>query len=217
MDFAVVGPEDPLAAGAVDAFTDAGIPAFGPVAAAARLEASKRFAREFMVRHAIPAPRFRAFGDSDQALRYVRSVDFEVVVKASGLAAGKGVVVPATPAKAEAAIHTMMVERMFGAAGAEVVIEERLRGQELSVLAFTDGERLAVMPLAQDHKPLLDGDLGPNTGGMGAYAPAPLLTPAQLAAVERHILYPAIKGLASEGAPYRGVLYAGLMITDEGP
>ncbi|MCO6449335.1 MAG: phosphoribosylamine--glycine ligase [Caldilineales bacterium] len=217
VDFVVVGPEDPLAAGVVDAFVEAGIPAFGPSAAAARLESSKAFARDFMARHGIPSPRFRIFSDFNDAASFLASIDFEVVIKASGLAAGKGVVVPENMDEAEDALRAIMLDRQFGDAGDLVVIEERLRGQEISVLAFVDGERYALMPLAQDHKPVFDGDQGPNTGGMGAFAPAALLTAAELRDVERKILVPAIRGLAADGTPYRGVLYAGLMLTDSGP
>lgn len=217
VEFVVIGPEDPLAAGAVDAFAAAGIPAFGPTAAAARLEASKVFAREFMDRHGIPGPRWRSFDDFPAAVDFLHSADFDPVIKASGLAAGKGVIVPESRAEAEQALHRMLVEGRFGRAGSEVVVEERLRGQEVSVLAFCDGERHALMPLARDHKPVFDGDRGPNTGGMGVYAPAPLLSPEQLAYVEEAILSPTLAGLAAEGTPYRGVLYAGLMLTAAGP
>jgi phosphoribosylamine--glycine ligase len=213
----VVGPEDPLAAGAVDSFQAAGIPAFGPTAAAARIEASKAFARDFMVRHGIPAPWHRTFDDFEAARSFLARTDHPVVIKASGLAAGKGVIVPDTPQEAEEALRAILIERRFGDAGKEVVIEERLFGQEVSVLAFVDGQRLALMPPAQDHKPVFDGDRGPNTGGMGAYAPAPLLSPADLEQVARTILQPTVAGLAAEGAPYRGVLYAGLMLTEAGP
>ncbi len=217
VNFVVVGPEAPLAAGVVDDLATAGILAFGPTAAAARLEASKAFARDFMARHNIPAPRYCTFTDCDDAICFLHSVDFEVVIKASGLAAGKGVIVPETREEAEDALRAILIDRQFGSAGDEVVIEERLAGPEVSVLAFCDGERLAIMPLAQDHKRVFAGDQGPNTGGMGAYAPAPVLSPLQLAAVERDVLRPTLVGMAAEGAPYRGVLYAGLMLTPSGP
>ncbi|NOX62524.1 MAG: phosphoribosylamine--glycine ligase [Chloroflexi bacterium] len=217
VDFVVVGPEAPLAAGVVDAFARAGIPAFGPSAAAARIESSKAFARDFMARYGVPAPRYRVFEDVDAAMRFLRTAPFEVVIKASGLAAGKGVIVPQSREEAEDAVRAMLVERRFGEAGARVLIEERLFGQEVSVLAFCDGERLALMPPAQDHKAVFDGDRGPNTGGMGAYAPAPLLDASALAVIERDILRPVVRGMAAEGTPYRGALYAGLMITSHGP
>lgn len=216
VDFVVIGPEDPLAAGAVDAFAAAGIPAFGPTAAAARIEASKAFARAFMARHGIPSPRYRTFTDYDEALAFLRRADFPVVIKASGLAAGKGVIVPADPDEAVAALRAMLIEGRFGPAGREVVIEERLEGREVSVLAFCDGERLALMPAAQDHKRVFDGDRGPNTGGMGAFAPA-LADEALLETIAATILRPTLAGLAAEGTPYRGVLYAGLMLTAAGP
>lgn len=217
VDFVVVGPEAPLAAGAVDAFAAAGIPAFGPTAAAARIEASKAFARGFMARHGIPSPRYRTFTDYDEAAAFLRNAEFEVVVKASGLAAGKGVIVPDGRDEALEAVAAILLDRRFGAAGDEVVIEERLAGPEVSVLAFCDGEQLAMMPLAQDHKRVFDQDRGPNTGGMGAFAPADLLAPGELAAVEAGILRPTLAGLAAEGTPFRGVLFAGLMLTAAGP
>ncbi|MDW8270630.1 MAG: phosphoribosylamine--glycine ligase, partial [Anaerolineae bacterium] len=212
----VIGPEDPLAAGAVDAFAAAGIPAFGPTAAAARIEASKAFARAFMARYGIPSPRYQAFTDYDAALAFLRRADFPVVIKASGLAAGKGVIVPAAADEAVAALRAMLIEDRFGPAGREVVIEERLEGREVSVLAFCDGERLALMPAAQDHKRVYEGDRGPNTGGMGAFAPAPA-DETLLETMVATILQPTLAGLAAEGTPYRGVLYAGLMLTAAGP
>ncbi|MCS6845750.1 MAG: phosphoribosylamine--glycine ligase [Caldilineales bacterium] len=208
----VVGPEAPLAEGIVDAFQAAGLRCFGPSRAAAQIEASKAFAKDFMARHGIPTARYAIFTDFDAALAHLRRVDYPVVIKASGLAAGTGVIVPDTPDDAEAALRQIMVAREFGAAGDQVVIEERLEGQEASVLAFCDGRTVAVMPAAQDHKRVFDGDQGPNTGGMGAYAPAPLVTPQLLEEVRRTVLQPAVDGLAAEGAPYVGVLYAGLMI-----
>ena len=213
----VVGPEAPLADGVVDAFQAAGLRCFGPSKAAAQIEASKAFAKDFMTRHGIPTARFATFTDFDQALTHLRQVDSPVVLKASGVAAGKGVILPASLAEAEAALRQIMVAREFGAAGDEVVIEEWLAGPEASVLAFSDGRTVVVMPAAQDHKRVFDGDQGPNTGGMGAYAPAPLMTPALLDEVRRTVLQPAIDGLAAEGMPYVGVLYAGMMLTADGP
>jgi phosphoribosylamine--glycine ligase len=212
----VVGPEAPLAAGLVDAFQTAGLRCFGPRQAAARLEASKAFAKAFMERRDIPTGRYATFTAYDAAQRFLQQVDYPVVVKASGLAAGKGVIVPNSAEAAEAALRQIMTERAFGAAGDEVVIEERLFGQEASVLALCDGHSVAPLPPAQDHKPIFDGDQGPNTGGMGAYAPAPLVTAALLDAVVRTVLQPAVDGLRAEGAPYVGVLYAGLMINETG-
>ncbi|MBI1881081.1 MAG: phosphoribosylamine--glycine ligase [Chloroflexi bacterium] len=196
---------------------NAGLPCFGPSQAAAQLEASKAFAKAFMVRHNIPTGHYAAFTDYEAALAHLRQVDYEVVVKASGLAAGKGVIVPDSLAEAEAALRQMMAERIFGAAGDEALIEERLTGPEASVLAFCDGRTVATMPVAQDHKRIFDGDAGPNTGGMGAYAPAPLITPALLDEIERTILQPAVDGLQAEGIPFVGILYAGLMLTEAGP
>lgn len=217
VDLVVVGPEAPLAAGLVDRCAAAGVRAFGPTAAAARLEASKAFAKTFMAEEGIPTPRFAVFDRFEEALAYVRRVDYPVVVKASGLAAGKGVIVPNSREEAEAALRRIMVERAFGDAGAEVVVEERLTGREVSVLAFTDGERVLLMPPAQDYKRAYDRDRGPNTGGMGAYAPAPWVSPALLDEVARTILAPAVRGMLRRGTPYVGVLYAGLMITSAGP
>ena len=213
----IVGPEAPLADGIVDAFQAAGLRCFGPSKAAAQIEASKAFAKDFMARHGIPTARHATFTDFDRALDHLRQVDYPVVLKASGLAAGKGVILPASLAEAEAALRQIIVAREFGAAGDIVVIEERLAGPEASVLAWSDGRTVALMPAAQDHKRVFDGDQGPNTGGMGAYAPAPLMTPVLLDEVRRTVLQPAIDGLAAEGMPYVGVLYAGMMITPDGP
>ena len=213
----VVGPEAPLADGMVDAFQAAGLRCFGPSKAAAQIEASKAFAKDFMARHGIPTARHATFTDFDAALGHLRQIDYPVVLKASGLAAGKGVILPESQAEAEAALRQIVVDREFGAAGDAVVIEERLAGPEASLLAFSDGRSVALMPAAQDHKRVFDDDQGPNTGGMGAYAPAPLMTPALLNEVRRTVLQPAIDGLAAEGMPYIGVLYAGMMLTADGP
>ncbi len=213
----VVGPEAPLADGIVDAFQGAGLRCFGPSRAAAQIEASKAFAKDFMARHGIPTARYATFTHFEAALDHLRQLDYPVVLKASGLAAGKGVILPASPDEAEDALRQIMVDREFGAAGDQVVIEERLAGPEASVLAWSDGKTVALMPAAQDHKRVFDGDQGPNTGGMGAYAPAPLMTPALLDEVRRTVLQPAIDGLAAEGMPYIGVLYAGMMLTAHGP
>lgn len=216
VDLTIVGPEAPLAAGIVDAFQAAGLPIFGPTQAAARLESSKVFAKEFMQRHAIPTGQARSFDALAPALAYLHSLAALPVIKASGLAAGKGVILPATLREAEDALRAMLTDRQFGDASDIVLLEERLVGPELSVLAFCDGRTLRVLPAAQDHKRLLDDDQGPNTGGMGAYAPAPLMTPALKAQVERKVLYPALRGMAAERMPYVGVLYAGLMLTPAG-
>ena len=217
IDLVVVGPEAPLSDGIVDILSAAGIPAFGPRRAAAQIEASKAFAKAFMARHRLPTARFAAFSDFQAASHHLQQINYPVVIKASGLAAGKGVLLPGTPAEAEAALRAALVNGEFGAAGETVIIEERLEGEEVSLLAFCDGVSIKTMPPAQDHKRLLDGDQGPNTGGMGAYAPAPACPPALVEQVRRTILEPTIAGLRAEGAPFVGVLYAGLMLTAQGP
>lgn len=213
----VVGPEAPLVAGVVDRFAAAGIPCFGPTAAAARLEGSKAFAKAFMVRHGIPTARSGTFTEIGAAEAWIEAAGFPVVVKASGLAAGKGVVLPDDAAGAKAAARSMLCEGAFGGAGAEVVIEERLVGEEVSLLAFCDGKTAVSLPPARDHKRIFDGDLGPNTGGMGAFAPTAALDAATRALVEETVLRRTVAAMAAEGAPYVGVLYAGLMLTAEGP
>ena len=180
-------------------------------------KSSKTFAKEFMRRHQIPTARFARFSLFEEALDHLREVSYPVVIKTSGLAAGKGVIVPASPEEAETALRDMMVERVFGSAADEVIIEEKLEGPEISLLAFCDGHTVQVMPPAQDHKRLLDGDLGPNTGGMGAYAPAPACPEELVDRLTRDILQPTLDGLRSEGTPFVGVLYAGLMLTPAGP
>eukprot|EP01116_Phalansterium_solitarium_P022870 TRINITY_DN7730_c0_g1_i2.p1 TRINITY_DN7730_c0_g1~~TRINITY_DN7730_c0_g1_i2.p1 ORF type:complete len:813 (-),score=339.61 TRINITY_DN7730_c0_g1_i2:274-2628(-) len=208
----VVGPEQPLVDGIADALKAVGIPCFGPSKKAAVIEASKAFSKDFMARHKIPTARYSTFTRHEEALKYLQSVDFPVVIKASGLAAGKGVLLPETKEEARNALRSIMLDRAFGDAGSEVVIEERLSGPEVSVLAFTDGYTVVMMPPAQDHKRVGDGDQGPNTGGMGAYAPAPIMTQSLLAEAKRRVLQPAVDGLRKEGRPYVGVLYAGLML-----
>jgi phosphoribosylamine--glycine ligase len=213
VDLTVVGPEIPLAMGIVDLFEQSGLRAFGPTRAAAQIESSKVFAKRLMRDMEIPTGDFEVFDDYGRALTYVRRQDRPLVVKADGLAAGKGAIVCDTRREAEEALALIMVERQFGAAGDRVLIEERLYGEEASCLAFSDGERLALFPPTQDHKPVYDGDEGPNTGGMGCYAPAPIVSPEMEEEIRRTVLEPAIRGLAERGHPYRGVLYAGLMIT----
>jgi phosphoribosylamine--glycine ligase/phosphoribosylformylglycinamidine cyclo-ligase len=217
IDLTVVGPEAPLVAGVVDAFTAAGLRAFGPSKEAAQLEGSKAFAKRFMWACDIPTGQARIFDRYDAALAYLRQAGAPIVVKASGLAAGKGVTVCDTLPQAEEALRAAMVDRVFGAAGAEVLIEERLSGQEASLLAFCDGRTVVPMVSAQDHKAAYDGDRGPNTGGMGCYAPAPLMTPKLVARVVREVLQPAVDGMHERGTPYTGVLYAGLMIAGGDP
>ena len=216
IDLTVVGPEAPLVAGLVDVFANAGLTVFGPCQAAAQLEGSKAFAKAFMVQHGIPTGWAETFTDLTEALDFLKSLDELPVIKASGLAAGKGVILPESMAEGEAALRAIMQDRRFGDAGNTVLIEERLVGPELSVLAFCDGKNLHIMPPAQDHKRLLDGDHGPNTGGMGAFTPSPLATPELLAEVERTVLRPTLDGMAAAGTPYVGVLYAGLMLTADG-
>jgi len=213
----IVGPEAPLAAGLADRLREAGLRVFGPSRAAAQIEASKAFAKGFMDRHHLPTARYAVFADFEAARRHLRTVDYPVVVKASGLAAGKGVLVPGSTREAEAALRQILLDHAFGAAGDEAVVEERLAGPEVSLLAFTDGFTVQPMPPAQDHKRLRDGDQGPNTGGMGAFAPSPLCPPAMAEALARSILQPAVDGLRAEGRPFVGVLYAGLMLTPNGP
>jgi phosphoribosylamine--glycine ligase len=216
VDLVVVGPEAPLAAGLADALQSANLRVFGPTKRAAEIESSKSFAKAFMQRHNIPTARFATFTDFKTALQHVENVTYPIVIKASGLAAGKGVILPNTQREAHDALHQIMVAHEFGAAGDEVVIEERLSGPEVSVLAFSDGVTVKAMPPAQDHKRLLDNNLGPNTGGMGAYAPV-ALPENVLDEITRTILQPTIDGMRAEGRPFVGVLYAGLMLTDEGP
>src|SRR5215212_4902365 len=213
----VVGPEAPLALGLADLLAACGIPVFGPSRAAAELEWSKAFAKDFMRRHGIPTAPYGIFTELEAAVDFIRTTGAPLVVKADGLAAGKGVLICATRAEAEHAVHSVLVDRAFQAAGDRVVIEAFLEGEELSVIAVVDGERIAMLPPARDYKRLWDGELGPNTGGMGSYAPVNYLDPGVLARVRESVLDPAVAGLSAEGRPYRGALYAGLMLTSEGP
>jgi len=208
----VVGPEAPLAAGVVDTFADAGLRIFGPRRAAAQLESSKDFAKSFMRRHGIPTARHATFTSAPEAKAYVDQHGAPIVIKADGLAAGKGVVVAATREEAHAAIDLILGEKKLGAAGERVVIEEFLQGEEASFIVMSDGVNVLPLATSQDHKRLRDGDQGPNTGGMGAYSPAPIVTPKLHARVMREIIAPAIQGMAKDGTPYVGFLYAGLMI-----
>uniref|UniRef100_A0A3Q3L4C8 Trifunctional purine biosynthetic protein adenosine-3 n=2 Tax=Mastacembelus armatus TaxID=205130 RepID=A0A3Q3L4C8_9TELE len=214
----VIGPEVPLAAGIVDDLTAAGVPCFGPTAKAAQLEASKSFSKAFMERHGIPTARYGSFTDPQKACDYIRTADFPaLVVKASGLAAGKGVIVARDRDEACQAVMDIMKDRAFGAAGETVVVEELLEGEEVSCLCFSDGSSVCPMPPAQDHKRLLDGDLGPNTGGMGAYCPTPQVSQELLQQIRETVLQKTVNGMKEEGTPYCGVLYAGLMLTKQGP
>ena len=217
IDLAVIGPESSLAAGIVDALTAAGIKAFGPSRQASELEASKVFCKN-LLRHAdVPTADFRTFRDAASAVAYLTErEDQPMVVKADGLAAGKGVIVCDSKAEAIEAVQRIAGNREFGAAGSQLVVEERLVGQEVSVLAVTDGRNIITLPAAQDHKAAYDGDRGPNTGGMGAYSPAPLVTPEMLSSIEERILVPTIHQMKRSRRPFRGILYAGLMVTKHG-
>ncbi|XP_031315022.1 trifunctional purine biosynthetic protein adenosine-3 isoform X2 [Camelus dromedarius] len=218
IEFVVVGPEAPLAAGIVDNMTSAGVRCFGPTAEAAQLESSKRFAKEFMDQHGIPTARWRAFTKPEEACTFITSADFPaLVVKASGLAAGKGVIVAKSKEEACKAVQEIMHDKAFGEAGETVVIEELLEGEEVSCLCFTDGRTVAPMPPAQDHKRLLEGDHGPNTGGMGACCPAPQVSKDLLLKIKNTILQRTVDGMQQEGVPYTGILYAGIMLTNNGP
>lgn len=214
--FTVVGPEAPLAAGVVDAFRAAGLPIFGPTKNAAQLESSKDFAKRFLVRHNIPTAKYQTFADAAQAHAYIDAEGAPIVIKADGLAAGKGVVVAMTLEEAHAAIDMMLLDNKMGDAGARVVIEEFMQGEEASFIVMADGKHALPLATSQDHKRLLDEDLGPNTGGMGAYSPAPVVTPEVHARVMREIIQPTLAGMTADGLPYTGFLYAGLMIDDAG-
>ena len=217
VDLVVVGPEAPLAAGLADALDAVGVPTFGPSAACARLEASKAYCKTFLEALSVPTAASATFRDPEAAMAYLDELPSVPVVKASGLAAGKGVVVAETRREAAAAIRAMLVDGRFGDAGSEVVVEERLRGTEVSVLAFSDGTDFVVMPPAQDHKRIFDGDRGPNTGGMGAFVPSPVAAEALIDEVGNRIIRPTLEALGEAGTPYRGVIYFGLMLTDDGP
>lgn len=217
IDLTVVGPEAPLAAGIVDAFEAAGLPVFGPSKAAAQLEGSKAFAKEAMAEFGIPTAAFGVFTDPEEALRYIDEADFDVVVKADGLAAGKGVIVARDKDEARAAVRDIMVDQTFGTAGASVVVEQCLRGEEASFIAICDGDNILPFASSQDHKAAYDGDTGPNTGGMGAYSPAPVLDDAACAHALELVLRPLVKGMKEKGMVFRGMIYAGLMMTADGP
>ena len=217
MDLVVVGPEAPLAAGLADRLRQDGIPVFGPDRAAARLESSKAFMKDLSHRAGIPTAGFAVFDDADAALAHIHARGAPVVVKADGLAAGKGVTVAVTVEEAEAAVCTAMIDRAFGEAGATVVVEDCLAGEEVSAFALADGERVLMLETAQDYKRVGEGDTGPNTGGMGSHSPAPPVTPELAARIEREIFIPAVRQMAADGMPYRGVLFAGLMVEDGDP
>ena len=217
IDYAVVTPDDPLCLGMVDALADAGIPAFGPFKRAAEIEGSKVFAKGLMKKYGIPTAAYEVFEEADSALKYVESCAIPVVVKADGLALGKGVVVAMSREEAVEAVKNAMVNRAFGESGARLVIEEYLEGPEVSVLAFTDGNTLVPMVSSMDHKRALDGDRGLNTGGMGAIAPNPYYTPEAAAECMERIFMPTVRAMNAEGRPFRGCLYFGLMLTKDGP
>jgi len=212
----IVGPEAPLVAGVVDAFQAAGLPCFGPTAKAARIEGSKAFTKDFLARRGIPTAAYRTFTEPEPALAYLREVGAPIVVKADGLAAGKGVILAEDLTTAEQAVRDMLSGRRFSAAGSRIVIEEYLRGEEASFIAIVGGGRILPMASSQDHKARDDGDRGPNTGGMGAYSPAPVITPEIHARIMAEVIRPTITGFESEGLPYTGFLYAGLMIGPDG-
>jgi phosphoribosylamine--glycine ligase len=217
IDLTIVGPEVPLCMGIVDLFQKEGLTIFGATKGAAQLEGSKAFAKDLMRTYNIPSAEYRVFDDHDQAAAYIKKEGTPIVVKADGRAAGKGVIVAETEEEAISALDAIMVKRAFGEAGERVVIEECLVGEEASFIAFSDGEHVLPLASSQDHKPIYDDDKGPNTGGMGAYSPAPVVTPPLHDRIMEQIMIPTIKALAAEGYPYRGVLYAGLMIKDNEP
>lgn len=217
IDLTIVGPEVPLTLGIVDSFEDKGLKVFGPSKKAAEIEGSKVFAKNLMQKYAIPTSGFKVFKDPKDAKDYIKEHSYPLVVKADGLAAGKGVIICKTKEDALDAIKLIMEKKVFGKAGDRVIIEEFLKGEEVSFLAITDGKTVIPLPPCQDHKAVFDGDKGPNTGGMGAYSPTPVITPKRKEEIMTSIMLPAVKAMEKEGRPYKGVLYAGLMITDNGP
>lgn len=217
IDFAVIGPEDPLANGIVDYFQNSGLKTFGPSKSAAEIESSKVFSKEFMMRHGIPTSEGEIFDDPEDAISYIKKVGAPIVVKADGLAKGKGAFPCRDLQKALDAVNSIMIDRDFGDAGNKVIVEEFMEGEEASFIAFTDGKTVLPMASAQDHKPIFDDDKGPNTGGMGAYSPAPVVTDEIHDLIMKTIMEPVIKGMSAEGRLYKGALYAGLMIADGKP
>lgn len=217
VNLTVVGPEVPLTMGIVDLFESRNLRVFGPSKKAAEMEGSKRFSKEIMEKYGIPTAEYNSFTSKDEALGYINKMGVPIVIKADGLAAGKGVVVAMTLEEANKAIETIMGDKIFGTAGDSVIIEEFMQGEEASFLVFSDGKNVIPLPSAQDHKPIFDDDKGPNTGGMGAYSPAPVITKELEKEILDTIITPTIRGMAEEGKPYKGILYAGLMITDKGP
>lgn len=219
INFLVPGPEAPLVAGIVDYFKQhaSQIKSFGPNEAAAKMEGSKTFSKDFMKKHKIPTARYENFDNYDTASAYLDKIDYSVVIKADGLAAGKGVIIPQTKAEAQAALKDIMLDKEFGTAGNSVVIEEFLEGDEISILSFSDGNAILSLPPAQDHKRIGDGDTGPNTGGMGTYAPTPIATKQVLEEIDRTVLKPTIQGMKQDGMPFVGCLFSGFMLTQAGP
>ena len=217
IDLVVVAPDDPLAKGMVDAMTKAGIRAFGPTAEAARIEASKAFSKEFMEKYGIPTANYALFSESDEALEYLKKQKYPLVVKADGLALGKGVIICKNQKEAEDAVNSIMIENNFGEAGKQVVIEEFLTGIEVSILFFTDGKTLSIMPASQDHKRAMDDDKGLNTGGMGTFSPSRVYTPELAQICMENIYLPTINALNREGITFKGILYFGLILTEDGP
>ncbi len=216
IELTIVGPEDPLVNGIVDRFNEAGLACFGPGAAAAQLEGSKSFAKDFMARHGIPTAAYGKFTEVEPAIEFIRNQGAPIVVKADGLAAGKGVIIAETTTQAEAAVLDMLAGNAFGEAGHRVVIEEFLEGEEASFIVMADGKNILPLATSQDHKAMGDGDTGPNTGGMGAYSPAPVVDEALHRRAMEEVIRPTIEGMAADGAPFTGFLYAGLMISPEG-
>jgi phosphoribosylamine--glycine ligase len=212
----VVGPESPLVEGITDAFTEAGLTCFGPTRNAAQLEGSKAFAKDFLARHHIPTARYRTFTEMESAKAYIRAQGAPIVVKADGLAAGKGVILARSESEAIAAAEGMLSGKAFGEAGRRIVLEEYLQGEEASFIVMVDGEKILPLATSQDHKARDDGDTGPNTGGMGAYSPAPVVTRERYDRIMREVIWPTVKGMAEEGTPYVGFLYAGVMIAEDG-
>ena len=217
IDFTVVGPEQPLVNGIVDSFESEGLKVFGPSANAAQLEGSKYFAKSFMERYSIPTSNYAKFDDAEEALQYINQDTIPCVVKASGLAAGKGAVVCNKIEEAKDCIESMMIRKDFGKSGDIILIEELMIGEEASILAISDGENYVILPSSQDHKRVYNNDEGPNTGGMGAYSPAPVITEEMLSEIESKIIEPTIRGMAQDGVPFKGVLYAGIIVTSDGP
>lgn len=217
INLVVPGPDQLVVDGIEGYFRAAEIPCFAPSREAAQMEGSKAFAKAFMLRHSIPTAKYQHFTDAESAERYINDVSYDIVIKASGLAAGKGVILPESKSDAISAVKEMILDRKFGDSGSEVLIEEFLDGEELSILTFSDGENFKALPAAQDHKRVYDGDQGPNTGGMGCYAPGKIATPALLQKIDEIVLRPTLDGLRQEGTPFVGMLFTGLMITSAGP